>query len=637
MAVALTATGPTLQASEYHVDPDSVPAVYSGSALLLYYAEALDYVIQIQPENTREYVEALPFAEIPEDTRPETDEFSQSAVSLAFAVQEAYSLWDARTGLIGRNLLGEALALDRHIAAVIELTVHETDNLEQSLSNLGLLLDVASSEEGSDLRLAYQEVAQRIERLRDMLELLRTALGQSHSWDEEIQQRLIPVLLALRIEPESAFVGDTIHFEAAVYTAGGGLQGRELRILLNGMVGATVTTDASGTCSGEFIVPYWYVPGIEVRAYYQPLGADAGVNMGALSPAIDLNVLFFPVAVRIDLTTPAYPGMKATGTLHLDYGGNPPAENRLVAIYLDNQPVSQLQMGIEGTFSFALDSALRSGLHSVGVTVFPDARYAPAFISTALEVTKEITALHLDPQGMIWIPGSGEVSGTVTSALGPLAGASIVIDGSAKLKAVTDSRGRFTINVDYGMDMTLLGERRLALSVFPAEPWHTPISQQADVFTLNYVNCTLAALLTGFLGIYLPRRLTGYFHLSSRRGSLPVAVAGPPGAAIPVVSISSSSRSDTQVEPGTPRWVVYNLYRNALKLLVRLGVRLPGLHQTMREYAREASPLPDALRKHLFDFTVLVERYYYGPHPPMLNDAERSRTFMEQIELEANR
>jgi hypothetical protein len=56
----------------------------------------------------------------------------------------------------------------------------------------------------------------------------------------------------------------------------------------------------------------------------------------------------------------------------------------------------------------------------------------------------------------------------------------------------------------------------------------------------------------------------------------------------------------------------------------------------MREYAREASPLPAGLRRHLVNFTLLVEKYFYGRNSPTPPDAERSRALYENMEREVN-
>ena len=636
LALCLTAViasaGPPLRASEYHVDPESVPVVFSGTALLGYYSEALDYVIQIEPETARDYLDALPLAEIPVDVRAVTGEFSQATVNVAFSIEEAYTLWDMRSGLIARALLDDGLALDPHIAAVIGLAQSEVAILEQSLAEHGALLGIVVSASGSGLRMAYEEVEQQIQRLRGMLELLGAALAQSHSMDEGIQGRLIPPVLGLIVTPEAVFVGDSIRFEATLSAAGDGLAGREINILLNGIIWAQALTDAAGQCSSEFTVPYWYTPEIEIRAYYQPRGADSDVYMAALSPAFLLDILFYPVAVRIELVSPALPGKESTGNLHLDYGDNP-SKIRAISLYLDNQPAGQFTMGTDGPFSFALDGGLRPGSHSVSLTIPADGRYAPGSGSAVLEIIREIPSLQLDPPGTVWIPGSIEISGSIASEIGPLSGALVTLrGGSDRFETVTDSQGRFTVLVNFGLDLTFLGDRTFTLSVSPTEPWHSVLLTRTDVFTINYVNCAGAVVLLGFLGIYMPRRQGRKFRLSPGITS-PAAVGLP---VIPALNISKAGPAELgfQVEAGTPRWVVYNLYRQALRLMVRLGVKLPGSQQTMREYAREASPLPAGLRGYLVDFTYLAEKYFYGPRPPVLKDAESSRAFYEKIKRE---
>jgi hypothetical protein len=354
--------------------------------------------------------------------------------------------------------------------------------------------------------------------------------------------------------------------------------------------------------------------------------------MAALSPAFLLDVLFYPVAVEIKLVSLAHPGKELMGSLHLDYGDNP-SKIRVVSLYLDEQPAGQFAMGTDSPFSVALDAGLRPGSHSVSLTIPADGRYAPGSGSAVLEIVREVPSLRLDPSGMAWIPGSIEMSGSTASEIGPLSGALVTLSkGSARFETVTDSQGRFSVPVNFGLDLTFVGDQTFTLSVSPTEPWHSVLLTRADVFTVNYVNCAGAMVLLGFLGIYLPRRLSRKFRLSPGITS-PAAIGFP---VIPPLNIPKAGPAELgfQVEAGTPRWVVYNLYRQALRLMARLGVKLPGSQQTMREYAREASPLPARLRGYLVDFTLLAEKYYYGPRPPVLKDAESSRSLYENIERE---
>lgn len=713
LAVMLASSAPGVYAFEYHVDPDTVSTLYSGTALLQYYSNSLDFVIEKNPVQTQEYLGVLPFANVPDTITDSATDFAQSAIPISQLLSRLDQLFAQQNAFISQSRLNEALGLSDAIYNEIRQGLSEVDILEQSAVLTGEELKVSGASPQGLLKLTYDEVIAKIERIRAMFALLSDTLKNS------ILQNLIinsyvqtgkmpdltqpgyldqlagstnppgvvspgtlsglfppgtspqtpgngtiadilssgdladlissgqlgnllqntnpadlfqPTSLTLDITPRTAYVGDNVHFEAVLTSKGMPLPGRKVYILLDGAAYVTGTTDTNGRCSGELMIPFKYVPQMDAQAFYQPQGDDIGLFLASLSPTVIINVLFYPVSLGISADGAAYPGKTATINGTLGYGDAPPLIGRAAGIYLDGALLADLTVDTNISFTFPVESRMAPGKHTITLSAPADGRYAPAEASATLEVEKATPVLVLNTPKVAFVPGTAHISGAVSSKFGPLAGAVIrIVSGKQNVEVTTASDGTFAASLKMGMDFTLLGSRPVSIQVSPGETWNGALSESRSMFSLNYVNCSLAAILLAFLGVYMPRRLRKRLGLTHKQT---------PGAPetfildIPAVYAAATSFNPVKAtvkEPDKPGDRIFYWYRRVLKFLLKLAGLVPRPQQTMREFARESGAAFEPVSKYVLELTLMAERFFYGSHEALKDDADKSQELAKNI------
>ncbi|HAS28196.1 MAG TPA: hypothetical protein DCR59_03340, partial [Dehalococcoidia bacterium] len=70
---------------KHHEDPDAANQVFNEFSLLRYYSDALDTILQKQPQKTEDALKIMPFANIPEDLIVAADEFSDYGIALSYS------------------------------------------------------------------------------------------------------------------------------------------------------------------------------------------------------------------------------------------------------------------------------------------------------------------------------------------------------------------------------------------------------------------------------------------------------------------------------------------------------------------------------------------------------------------------
>ncbi len=654
LAVILGTWSPAVYAFDYHVDPDAISEVFSGISLLRYYSNSLDFVIVKDTAKTEEYLKVMPFAHVPQTIATSAVTFSQSATLLSQELTQIDSLYKQHEAFINESRLLDALNASATLSSGIKQALAEVDALEQTAVLSGDKLKVASYSAQSGLRLTYDEVIAKIERIRAMLTFLAeqqqnsilenpvilaavTSGNLTGANASDILQQVIGTLqstnLILEITPTSAFVGDSVHFDAVLTSKGKPLPGRKAVILLNGSPYLTSTTDLNGHCDGELTIPHWYyIPQIEAQAFYQPQADDIGLFLASFSPPITINLLYYKVLLELSIVGKAYPGKTTIINGKLDYGTYPPLNNRKVSLYVDDGLVAELTANTDLSFPLALSTNFPLGEHTITLSAPANGRYAPAITSTTIEVTRASPILELDTPKVAFVPGNIRLSGKVYSDLGPLDGAALRINcGNTNVEITTASDGSFDSDLKIGIDFTLLGSRGISLHVSPIEPWNAPLSDTRSTFSINYVNCTLAALMLALLGIVAPNKLgkrLGYRRHRSYGIPETITLDIPPVfVTTPILQPPKNADKETE----KPRGRIFYWYRQVLKMIQKIAGLVPRPQHTMREFAKESGSALGPISKYLLEITLLAERFLYGPHEALQTDAEKSRELSKAI------
>ena len=632
--VVLIAMSPLAFAAEPHEDPDAAEEpVFSGISLLRYYAEALDFLLQRNPAGFEALLEKMTFANMPPGLKEASGELAQSAISMSHLLVEIDGDMDKLRKLREQYRSEEAIDL----AGLIRdrLSMAESEHVVELIKTVGEELKISSAPARSELRRAYDEVLEKINRISETAVLYNGLLTDLLTETEEMGQLLKPTGITLATQPATAFVGDNIHFEGVLTSGAEHLAGREVDILVNGSRYVTVKTDAYGHYQGTLLVPYWYMPELSLQALYSPQDEDKGVYLASLSPMVKLKVLFYEASLEVAVEDKAYPGLETTISGKFDYGQSPPLNERRVEIYVDNVLTSEFVAQEAFAKEIKIDPEIDVGEHIITVSSPAVGRYAPVDTSVILNITRAIPVLDIAKPNVAMIPGSVKLEGKLYSEVGPLSEAAIKMGlGKSRVESVSSQDGAFSTKIKVGMGLSVIGWQDLVIQVLPREPWQAPLNTTSRILMVNAVNCGIFIVLILFLGIYLPGRLRRRLGVYSGTKARPVIVTVPPE---PALAYSEAATVLAPTEEGDeastePRNRIFQWYRLAVRVIQGITKALLKPQQTLREFAEESSSILGPAARSFIDFTRIVERLLYSQYRATEKDVERSRELSDNIE-----
>ena len=652
---------PSVSAIEPHQDPEAAEQVFSGISLLRYYSNSLDFVLQKDIIEVEARLNKMPFASIIESLVESVDDFTTSSINISHLILEIDEGLGNLTVLLEQFRLSEAAKQATQIVAGLLQADSELENIEQAVEITGNELKVLLTPDESDLRRAYNELLERIDRIRQMLELYYRLLESTginidellESTETDIEELLestevvIEELLAsigitslnstditLTIEPTTTFVGNNINFEGVLTSEGKPMAGREIDILLNNSQYITVKTDANGHYQGILQVPYWYIPQIEVQALYFPRSRDIGHYLSSLSPVIELEVLFHDAKLDIILEDKAYPGLETTIIGRFDYNQSLLFIDRKVEIYFDDVLISEVIARSELVYRMELDSEIDVGKHIVTLSAIPEGRYSPTINSAVLNVTKAIPILDLSIPRIALIPGSIGLEGRLYSDVGPLNEALIKMNlGNSEAEIVTSEDGRFATEIGVGIGFGLIGSQDIDVQVFTQEPWHAPLITTRSLVIANMVNCGSILIILVFLGVYLPRKFQSRLGIFFRRRRKPAVTVTQPE---PAPIYSNSAQVTTSPEKSRkisrePKNIIFYWYGFTIKAIQAITNALLKPQQTLREFVNESNKALGPAARYFMAFTRIVERILYSPYRPTEDDVKESEHISNTI------
>jgi hypothetical protein len=613
-------------------NPQVALQTFSGIALLSYYSSSLDYIIQLDQNGSDTNLEKMPFANVPQVLDDTTGGFASNGMVFTTSIVNLFGLWDQENTYVQQYRLNDAESLYTQITDQLPAAQQQLSQIESSVVNTGIYLNIASLSSTSGLTQEYNVVMAKIQQLSSMLALLSRPLIPP-----QLASLLKPTQLTLMIDPLTAYVGDSVSFNGTLSSQDLPLTGRTITLLLSNSDLLTVQTDAQGQFQGSFQLPYLYINQMPVQAIYYPQGDDAGIYIAATSPVVNINVLFYTAQLTLQLNNIAYPGKEVTLTGIFDYGSNPLPQQRVTELYLDNNIEEQFNTGPVFNKELMLDAQITPGNHLITVSAPADGRYAPVMTSYVMDVTMATTILDLHMPVIGFIPGSIQLSGKAYSSLGPLDNAVIVIsDGKTSKQIITAADGTFNTKFGIGMGASLLGTQTITVKVQPQEPWNAPVTRAKNIFLIYFINIGLLLAILIFMAVYLPRRFKKWF---TGRPGKNVKI---PGMVVPETvtvyaakeEVSPKEKNNTEKEEEAKNPVLY-WYRIALKFVQDLTKKILKPNQTLREYGREVSRVLGPAGKYFLELTYLLEKRLYGKHETDANDNQQSQQLAAEIQKQA--
>jgi hypothetical protein len=650
-----------------HEDPVTADSIYSGVALLQYYSDALDQVLQRNAEGTQHLLIKAPFTNIPPQLQSPVQNFASNGIFLSRSLSDLFKLWEQEYVLVGQYRLDEAAQIQRQIAESLPLSSTQLSQIQASAISTGTYLNPKSPSSGNQLKLIYGDVLSKIQRLSDMLDLLERPIIYLIDPDKTSKPSQIgastssgpstlfghPFInltninkiigssqittLTLNIFSTSAFVGDSVEFSGRLSSNGETLAGKKIDILLNKSTYITAVTDAQGVFQGELQIPFWYFPKLAIQAIYYPQGDDIGLYLGSASPTVDLTVLYYSTDLSVRADNPAHPGQEASVYGVFDYGQSPSVNRDEAELYLDDTYFGSFNLSPNFTLRLSLSPGVTPGQHIIVISVPANGRYAGVNASCTLTVTRAAVILDLNTPGFTLIPGSFGLVGNLHSSVGPVQNANVTFEvGSDRLETLTALDGSFKAEFRMAPDFSLLGSQTITIRVQPQEPWNAPITTTRSVFMINVINCGILIVILIYLSFYLPRRVKNWLGSNTRHTDSIVE------AVIPIQEPFSEGNSlidkSTDIPDENNKSVPDSLfiwYRFVLKGVQSITRVLLQPQQTLREYARENFLRLGSAGRYFYEFTLLIERALYSHHRPTVEDLEKGRQLSHQIHKEA--
>ena len=645
--VLLITAGVPVSAEEIsHENPDTVSVEYSGVSLFQYYSETLDFVLMKNPDEVAARQDKMPYAYLKEILSDSMDAFSASSKTIAGLIVDV----DAGVANLGvlaeQSRLEEALALSLVLTDGLDAAETELAVMEQAVETTGVELKVAAAASNSNLKQSYDDVIRKLERIQDMLDRYREMLSIILPWMNEFEtlpeditlEEILkepPVIpdLTLTIDPSQAFVGDTVAFYGRLTSGNGTMAGRAIDLMLNGESRVSVTTDFSGNFRGEFQVPYWYIPEIDVQTLYIPKGEDTGTYLAATSPVEKLEVRYYESALTLVTEEKAFPGKETVVTGTFDYGVNPVPEGRTIDVYLGSSLVLTTAAGRMFSVSIGIDPDISTGKYVVTVFAEADGRYDSVETRASLNVVREVPRLDITLPWAGMIPGSITIEGRAYSEAGPLNRASVQIEmGNDEVSVVTGEDGYFTAVLKRGLSFGLVGTEDINMTVTPEESWHTKLVTGTRLLMFNIITLAASLILLVVLGIFLPRRLKHLIKTEPRRKTVPLFVpdTAPVYRNTPAVT-AAAAEDGTRGEPGKRIVFWYRFVETIIRTLVKISAQP---HRTLREFARESSRKLGPAGRYFYELTLTVEKVLYSRDLPTEADAEKSMALAQTIQKE---
>ncbi len=618
-----------------HEDPEVAEFAYDPISLLRYYSETQDFLLRKDAETVAERLGKLPFANVPDDLREPIDELNAHEIELAIlAVEVDKGLGDV-SKLVGEFRLDEALELADGLADQITRAYAALDEIQDLVGVIGERTGAAAAPEGSELRRAYNELVDKVNKKREMFDLHKGLLTDLLLGVRAIKEPR-PTEITLEIDPAAAFVGDEIRFWGRLSVGKEPLPGRRIDLLLDATEFDVVAfTGEDGSFEGMFRVPYKYVPEVVLEALYRPRDEDRGLYLASRSPPVKLRVLFYSAALTLTLPDKAYPGLPTEVSGGFDYEGHPVPQARQIEVYLDDSLVAQAKVGSHFSLSIKLPAETELGKRRITVAAPAKGRYAPVVASAQLDVVRAMPVVDLNLPRVALIPGDIEISGRVSSVIGAVNRGGIILKlGGAEAKTTTAEDGSFAVEIRKVMGLELIGSQVLEVRVIPQEPWHSPTISTASLFVVNWVNSGGIVLGLLALGILAQRRARR-FGLPRWRKEGQSRVQSPEsrvGAGDSRLQTPDSRLSAEALPAGEPGSRIVGWYRRVVRLLLQVFHLVFSPSQTPREFLREVSPRLGPAAGFFEELTRLVERVLYSSRKPTDEEAGRGEEISREVE-----
>lgn len=611
-------------------NPETTPLVYDGVALFQKYVQAVGLVPSGDTAGLQLLRDEAEYANIPPELRTTAANFLLSCVNIGALVPELQSELEEAKTLQAQYRIADALPVLESVKDKLKRAYAGLLVMDNAAADTGRWWNVDSLRAEDPLNAAYRDVREQLRNVRNLLDLLYNM--ESSMVQIKPGASLRASSLSIAIDPDTAWVGDTIVLRGTLSSEGIPLEGRIITVLMDNIPVGSALTGSAGVYEASVTVPFKYVPVVNLKAVFFPADNDVGQYLGTSSRLAELNVLFYRTTLRVSQGTPANPGRDFLVTAVFSYNDSPAPDGRYFSIYLDRNLVFKGTVGQNTFLRLPVASGTTPGTHSLSCYATPSGRYAPAGYEMPVEVNLVAPVIEVDAPRLFFLPFSREIEGKVFSSFGPLINTAVEISvGGWRASEVTREDGIFSARLDTGLSpstwlrtsLTLLGRQQLRVTAIPEEPWYKTVSVETPVTVINPVSMT---------GILLVLAIPFWFFVRERRR---VRLLTPRFLPVPAPPAPFPDNISTPANAGS---ILVTLYKGVLTLVQAAAGLVLQPCQTLGEFALEAGSKLGNLAVFFHEFTRIVERHLYSKHSTAGTDTIRAkelgRTIMTGIKHE---
>ena len=612
-----------------HEDPSTAQSSLDSYSFLNQYAQVFGLISAEQYANASKISQELSHISVPADLTYIINRYNNLTQQFISTLSQLKTTLDNASSLLSQNRFDEAgTNLDKAGVLVSQAEILLSE-LQDATTTLSQQLGVFAASAQSKVTQAYDSLQSILQRLSDLINEYHTLLQQTSNQRETRAKQLVPTALTLNLNTASAFVGGTIATSGVLTSDGQVLPHRGVSLLLSGSQVATATTDSSGHFSAVLTVPYTYVPVMTVQALYAPTGNDANIYFAALSPALQINVIFYSTELQVSAPPVAYPGLPLTvsGSIILQGGGS--LSNRTARLLLDDILLGETQSDSNGSFSLqtVMSPQTSIGSHTLTVSVDPEGISAGVSQQKTLTVDKMISTANIQAPSFVLLPSEIQIKGTVSSASGPLNSAIVTVNFDSS-SAVTETlnNGSFNVRVNAPLNVGLGGFQSLKVAVQPQQPWQAAGTQQSSIFAFNSVGLGIALVSAISVGAVT---FSKFAKPKARKEKKTAPTSAPTTASAEIVVPQVSSQPEIAV--GGVKGKVLEEYINALKSVESATGNSLRLEMTLREFFHGSEGKLGELAPRFGELTRFAEKALYSPHIPEEHDLLRAKELSSEI------
>ena len=641
-----------------HENPDTATGLLDRAGLLLSYSQIINLATESQYRNAQDILDELEHVDMPDDIRYIINQYSNLYQRLLTTLDNLEALLDEASGLLARNLIGEAKHLLDTARADIRDASTLSEDIEVATNSLSDKLGVFAISATSQLTQSHTRLEEGLERLSDLIDKLNS-LNQSLTEQYVQKTRLIPTELSLSINPASAYVGDKITASGRLSSDGNPLTRRRITITLecktmantnnNVMVAATTNTTTTTRFDGTYVtsitLPYEYVDKMTLTAVYQPAGNDANIYLGSESPPVTITTMFYQTMLEVSSPERIYRGLPFTvsGTVTDNHDN----ASRNIKVLLDDTSLAEEVVSGPFSFEITLPEKTPLGTGKLTVAVSPQRRYSGASVQRS--VTISVLSIYTDIRtpSIVLLPGDIQISGMVYSELGPVVAAPVSLyfkkssttvrtsaDGSfssvIKLHLMPEeaplSANPFYVSTspaDSSSDFSPIGTHEIEITVEPPKTWATTTNVKRQVFTINPLSTAL--ILAILVALWLVIRRRSWMRTYTEKEIPPAEVVAVPAATPLPAPVPKLTGIKGQV---------LSAYRSVLATVEKISGVIMSPDITLREFLKTAQlPSPTATDR-FAELTTITESTLYSAYSPQQDTAAKAAELATNIKEE---